>query len=431
MRMQRRTWISGGLLLLILLLTAGGILLLIKNKPESTARIQEPVRWVSVDVREIVPRPYTRWVDAYSTVAPFRKGTVSAQVGGPIVMLARNTEPGMSVKEGQELAKIEDTRYRLTLQKAKANLKKLEALLAIERNENERRTALFQIAKQRLALAQADYERNTELFEKEIVAKKTLENAQNELELRRSEFEKARTELQSRQARIQTIEADLIAARAEVERLQEDLADTVVRAPFDGVIGERFVEIGDQVAPGQKLFTVLEISWVKVVARIPSEFIGHIETGMNAEVTTRAYPDTIFNGVTIHVYPEADPKNRTFAVEVKVNNQLKPMIMPGMFARVRFPITRLDQVLMVPRDALLEDDRGNYVYVVDRSTNTARRRDLVIGDLRPEEALVRTGLSAGETIVVRGQERLHDGAAIEWTSSSSRSVPRESPASTE
>lgn len=429
--MQRRTWISGGLLLLILLFTTAGILVLIKNRRESTARIQEPVRRVSVDVREIVPRPYTRWVDTYSTVAPFRKGTVSAQVGGPIVMLGRNTEPGMSVKEGQELAKIEDTRYRLTLQKAKANLKKLEALLAIERNENERRGALFQIAKQRLALAQADYERNTELFEKEIVAKKTLENAQSERELRRSEFEKARSELQSRQARIQTIEADLIAATAEVERLQEDLADTLVRAPFNGVIGERFVEIGDQVAPGQRLFTVLEISWVKVIARIPSEFIGQIETGMHAEVTARAYPDTIFNGVAIHVYPEADPKNRTFAVEVKVNNQLKPMIMPGMFARVRFPITRLDQVLMVPRDALLEDGRGNYVYVVDRSAKTARRRDLVIGDLRPEEALVRTGLSAGETIVVRGQERLHDGAAIEWTASSSGSAPRESPASTE
>jgi membrane fusion protein (multidrug efflux system) len=333
----------------------------------------------------------------------------------------------MSVRQGQELAKIEDTRYRLTLQKAKANVKKLQALLAIERNENERRAALFQIAKQRLALAQADYERNLELFEKEIIAKKTLENAENETELRRSEFEKARSELQSRRARIQTIEADLIAARAEVERLQEDLADTVVRAPFDGVIGDRFVEIGDQMAPGQKLFTVLEISCVKVVARIPSEFIGRIEIGMSAEVTTRAYPDTIFNGTAIHVYPEADPKNRTFAVEVKVNNQLKPMIMPGMFARVRFPITRLDQVLLVPRDALLEDDRGNYIYVLDRSNKTARRRDLVIGDLRPEEAVVRKGLSAGETIVVRGQERLHDGAAIEWTASSSSAAPGDSP----
>jgi multidrug efflux pump subunit AcrA (membrane-fusion protein) len=415
------------LLLLIVFLTAAGILFLVKNKRESKARIQEPIRRVSVDVREIVSRPYTRWVEAYSTVTPFRKGTVSAQVAGPILRLASRTEPGMSVQEGQELAKIEDTRYRLTLQKAKANVKKLQALLAIERNENERRAALFQIAKQRLALAQADYERNLELFEKEIIAKKTLENAENETELRRSEFEKARSELQSRQARIQTIEADLIAAKAEVERLQEDLADTVVRAPFDGVIGDRFVEIGDQVAPGQKLFTALEIARVKVVARIPSEFIGRIETGMSAEVTTRAYPDTIFNGTAIHVYPEADPKNRTFAVEVKVNNQLKPMIMPGMFARVRFPITRLDQVLLVPRDALLEDDRGNYVYVLDRSTKTARRRDLVIEDLRPEEAVVREGLSAGETIVVRGQQRLHDGAAIEWTASPSSSASGDSP----
>jgi multidrug resistance efflux pump len=383
--------------LLILLFTVAGILFLVKNKHESKARIQEPIRWVFVEVHEVVPRTYTRWVEAYSTVTPFRKGTVSAQVTGPIVMLAPHTEPGIPVQQGQELARIEDTRYRLTLQKAKANLKKLQALLAIELNENQRRTAIYRITKQRLALAQSDYERNRELFEKEIIAKKTLENAENERELRRSEFEKARSELQSRQSRIQTIEADLMAARVEVDRLQEDVADTVVRVPFDGVIGNRFVEMGDQVAPGQKLFTVLQISSVKVVARFPSEFIGRIEPGIPVEVTTRAYPKTVFMGSVIHVYPEADPKTRTFAVEVKVNNPLKPMILPGMFARVRFPVMTLDQALVIPRDALMEDDRGTYLYTVDHSTKTAHKRDLVLEDLGPEEAVVKEGLSAGDT----------------------------------
>ena len=413
-------------MLLILLFTVAGIFLLVKNKHESKARIQEPIRRVFVEVREVVPRAYTRWVEAYSTVTPFRKGTVSAQVTGPIVMLAPRTEPGMPVQQGQELARVEDTRYHLALQKAKANLKKLQALLVIERNENERRTAIYRIAKQRLALAQSDYERNLELFAKEIIAKKTLETAENEMELRRSEFEKARSELQSRQARIQTIEADLTAARVEVDRLQEDLADTVVRAPFDGVIGDRFVEIGDQVAPGQKVFTVLEISSVKVVARFPSEFIGRIEAGIPVEVSTRAYPKTVFIGSVIHVYPEADPKTRTFAVEVEVNNQVKPMILPGMFARVRFPIITLDQALLIPRDVLMEDDRGIYLYVVDHSTKTARRRNLVLEDLGPEEAVVREGLSAGETVVVRGQERLHNGAPVEWVESSSRPTPGDS-----
>ncbi|UCD71838.1 MAG: efflux RND transporter periplasmic adaptor subunit [Syntrophobacterales bacterium] len=420
--MRKRVWISGGLLLLILLFTVGGILLLVKNEHESKARIQSPIRRVSIEVREVVPRAYTRWVEAYSTVAPFRKGTVSAQVTGPIVMLAPNTEPGMTVHKDQEMAKIEDTRYRLTLQKATANLKKLQALLAIERNENERRTAIYRIAKQRLALVQADYERNLELFQKEIIAKQTLENAENQLELRRLEFENARSELQSRQARIQSIQADLTAARAEIDRLREDLADTVVRSPFDGVIGDRFVELGDQVAPGQRLFTVLEISSVKVVARTPSEFIGRIETGIPAEVTTRAYPSTIFNGTVIHVYPEADPKNRTFAVEVEVDNQVKPMLLPGMFARVRVPIMTLNQALLVPRDALMEDDRGIYLYVVDHSNRTSHRRNVVIGYFGPEEAVVTEGLSAGDAIVVRGQEMLDNGTPVEWTASSSSSV---------
>lgn len=420
--MQKRVWISGGLLLLILFLTTVGVLLLVRTNQESTARLQEPIRRVSVEVRQIYPRSYTRWVEAYSTVTPFRKGIVSAQVSGPIASLGPETEPGMPVRKGQELAKIEDKRYRFTLQKAKANLKKLEALLEIERNENERRTIVYKIANQRLALAESDYKRNLELFEKELIPKQTLEDAENQMELRRSEFENARSELQSRQARIKTIQADIMAAKAEIDRLREDLLDTIIRAPFDGVIGERFVEIGNQVAPGQRLFTVLEISLVKVVARIPSEFIGRIQTGIDAEVTTRAYPKTVFNGTVIHVYPEADPKNRTFAVEVKVANRGKPKLLPGMFARVRLPVLTLDQALLVPRDTLMEDDLGTYLYVVNPSTQTAHRRDLTLRDVDLDEALVMGGLNPGETVVVRGQERLHEGALVEWTPSTPSSA---------
>lgn len=424
--MQKRVWISGSLLSLILLLTLAWIFLLVKTDQESTARFQEPIRRVSVEVHEVYPRAYTRWVEVYSTVTPFRKGTVSAQIGGPITSLVPETEPGMSVRRGQELARIEETRYRLTLQKAKANLKKLAALLQIERNENERRTTLYEIAKQRLSLAESEYERNRELFEKELIPKQTLEDTQNQMELRRSEFENARSEVQSRQARIQMIQADIIAARAEIDRLHEDLLDTIVRAPFDGVIGERFVEIGDQIVPGQRLLTVLDIASVKVLARIPSEFIGRIEAGLAAEVTTRAYPKTVFNGTMIHVYPEADPKNRTFAVEVEVTNQGKPRLLPGMFARVRFPVLTLNQALLVPRDTLMEDDQGTYLYVVDHAEQTARRRNLILGEVGPDEALVMEGLHAGETVVVLGQERLRDGAPIEWITPASSSTAKES-----
>jgi membrane fusion protein (multidrug efflux system) len=191
------------------------------------------------------------------------------------------------------------------------------------------------------------------------------------------------------------------------------------------VIGERFIEIGDRVAVGQKLLTVLEISSVKVVARIPSEFIGRIQPGMRVTAAVRAYPETVFDGTVIHVHPEADPKNRTFALEIKVVNQGNAIILPGMFARVRIPVMAMDQALLVPRDALMEDDRGPYVYVVDESTQTAQRRDLVLDDLGPEEALVAEGLSPGESVVVRGQERLQEGASVQWIPVQSASTPRD------
>jgi multidrug efflux pump subunit AcrA (membrane-fusion protein) len=422
-KVQKRVWISGTIISLILLLTVAGIVFLVKTDDETGARLQEPVRQVVVEVREIAPQAYTRWVEAYSTVMPFRRGTVSAQVTGPIAGLGPDTEPGITVQQGQELAKIEDTRYQLSLRKAEAALRKLQALLEIEQNENERRATTYRIAKQRLALARSEYERNVELLEKELIAKQTVERTETQMELFRSEFEKARSELQSRQARIQSIQADLAAARAEVDRIEEDLADTVIRAPFDGVIGERFIEIGDRVAVGQKLLTVLEISSVKVVARIPSEFIGRIQAGMRVNVAVRAYPETVFDGTVIHIHPEADPKNRTFALEIKVVNQGNAIILPGMFARVRIPVRAMDQALLVPRDALMEDDRGPYVYVVDESTQTAQRRDLVLDDLGPEEALVAEGLSPGESVVVRGQERLQEGTSVQWIPVQSASTP--------
>lgn len=410
--MRKRVWISTGVIIILLVLTSAGVLFLVKTDHESTARVQEPLRRVPVEVHELVERPFTRTVEAYATITPFRKGTVSAQVSGPIAKLATQTEPGMYVKGSQELARIEDIRYRLAIQKAKASVDKLRALLEIEENENQRRTALFRIAKQRLTLAQSDYDRKRELFEKDLIAAQTLELSESQLELQRSEYERARSDLQSRQARIKSIQADIASAKAELRRLNEDLADTVVRAPFEGIIGDRFVELGDRVAPGEKLFTVLDISSVKVKARIPSEHIDRIQLGDVVDVTTRTYPAAVFKGTVIHVYPEADPQTRTFAAEIQVINLADRMILPGMFARVRLPIMTLERAIAIPRDAILEDALGTYIYVVEPSTQMARRKKVRLGYIGPEVALVSQGVESGDLLVIRGQERLHDGALV-------------------
>lgn len=412
--MPRKVFISGIVLLLVILLTGAGVFLLVKTKDNPQPNNDNTISRVFVEVQDVVPQPYTRWVEAYSTVAPSRKGLVSTQVSGPIVRIGQRAEPGTAVKKGEELARIEDIRYRLAFKKATAGLEKLQALLELEKNENEKRVLVYDIANQRFALAQSDYERHLELLKKEIIARKTLENAQNELEVRRSELEKARSDVQSREARIESIRAEMASARAEMDRLQEDLSDTTIRAPFDGVIGERFSEIGDLVAPGQRLFTVLEISSVKVVARFASEFVSRIKTGTRVEVTTKAYPQTQFTGLLVHIYPEADPKNRTFGVEISVDNRKPPVLLPGMFARVRVPVITLDRAILIPREALMEDERGFYLYVAERSTRVAHRRDLVVGDLGSEMAWVKDGVRAGETIVVRGKERLQNGTPLDW-----------------
>ncbi len=411
---NKRLWISVSLIILILILTGAGILVLMKTDKESTAKIQEPPRRVAVVLQELVPRPFTKTAEAYATVSPLKKGMVSARIAGPIDQISPDAEPGRSVSKGEVLGRIEETRYEIALEKAEASLNKFKALLKIERSENEKRAALFNIAKQRFELAKSDYGRKKVLHEGKLIAKQELEIAESQLELQRSELENARSELRKRESRIQSVQADIASAEAEIKRLKEDLSDTFIRAPFDGVIGERYVEVGDQVSGNQKLFTVLDVSTVKVIARIPSHEISRVKQGVTVQVTTRAYPEVGFVGQVVYIHPEADPKNRTFSVEVHVKNRKEPMLLPGMFSRVQIPLQRFDKALMVPRDALLEDEKGAYLYVADKLNRQARRRDVVVGELAPEEALIVSGVKTGESLIVRGQELLNDGAFIHW-----------------
>jgi multidrug efflux pump subunit AcrA (membrane-fusion protein) len=414
MSQSRRIWISGILIILILILTGAGILVLMKTGEESTAKIQEPPRRVAVVLQELVPRPFTKMAEAYANVSPLKKGTVSARISGPIDRISPDAEPGRSVSKGEVMGRIEETRYGIALEKAEASLNKFKALLKIERSDNEKRLALYNIAKQRFELARSDYDRKKVLYEGKLIAKQELEIAESQLELQRSELENARSELRKRESRIQSVQADIASAEAEIKRLKEDLSDTFIRAPFDGVIGERYVEVGDQVSPNQKLFTVLDVSTVKVIARIPSDEISRVKLGVSVQVSTRAYPEMGFIGQVAYIHPEADPKNRTFSVEVHVKNRGEPMLMPGMFSRVQIPLRKFDKALMVPRDVLLEDEKGPYLYVADKSNRRARRRDVVVGELGPEEALIVSGVKTGESLIVRGQELLNDGALIHW-----------------
>ena len=231
---SRRLWISVGLIILILILTGAGILVLMKTGKESTAKIQEPPRRVAVVLQEIVPRPFTKTAEAYATVSPLKKGTVSARISGPVDQISADAEPGRSVSKGEVLGRIEETRYKIALEKAEASLNKFKALLKIERSENEKRAALFNIAKQRFELAKSDYGRKKVLEEGKLIAKQELEIAESQLELRRSELENARSELRKRESRIQSVQADIASAKAEIKRLKEDLSDTFIRAPFDG-----------------------------------------------------------------------------------------------------------------------------------------------------------------------------------------------------
>ena len=213
---------------------------------------------------------------------------------------------------------------------------------------------------------------------------------------------------------IPNAQLDQTKTRAESASLNKELAEislnkSLISSPLKGTIKTRHIKVGEFVRKGDKLVEILDIDKIIVKVNIPEQEILSIQVGQNVEVALYIMEKKTFLGRVKNIGLEADSSNRTFPVEILVDNKER-QLRAGMLARATFTKNVDKDQIVIPRHTVLERDQGRVVYVFE--DGKAFRRDITIGLSQLDQVQVVQGLNKGELIVVEGHTKLTDGEEV-------------------
>nr|WP_319527451.1 efflux RND transporter periplasmic adaptor subunit [Pseudomonas laurentiana] len=289
----------------------------------------------------------------------------------------RLVEEGQRVKANQPLAELDPQDVRLQLEAARAQVTAAEA---------------------NLSLVQAERDRYQKLLERQLVSRSQYDNAENLY--------------RAGQARLKQV-------RAEFDVAGNQAGYAVLRAPQDGVIAKRQVEVGQVVAAGQTVFTLAADGEREVLISLPEQNFARFKVGQPVSVELWSQPQERFNGIIRELSPAADPRSRTFAARITFNAG-KVQAELGQSARVF--IQHDEQVpLAVPLSALTAENGQTYVWRVD-ANNTLKRTPVRVGAFGETSVPVLEGLSPSDWVVAAGVHVLHEGQQVRPVDRSNRVV---------
>lgn len=191
-------------------------------------------------------------------------------------------------------------------------------------------------------------------------------------------------------------------ARINIEQCQ-------VKSPIDGVINDRFVEIGEYVQPGTPLFQVIDRATVRVVLQVPEKDVYAVKPGNRMRFTIAPLPDHSFEGEVSFVAAQADSRNNAFRTEITVDNR-EGLLRPGMIAQVEFNRGTQENMVSLPMSAVLPS-KGEHIVYVAKNDQAVRRR-VQIEKLSAQNALISAGLEEGDQVIIEGNRKLSDGQNI-------------------
>jgi cobalt-zinc-cadmium efflux system membrane fusion protein len=326
---------------------------------------------------------------------------------------------GDRVRAGQLLASIERTQLLQRVNEIEGRVAGIRAKLAELRagarpEEIAQAEEAFKQTESRFENAKKNKERLADLFKRNLVARKDLDDAELAYELAlaqrggaenqlRMVREGARTEVR------QATEAQLQEAEALLAQQRSQLKDAQLVAPFDGFVTRRLADPGALVTSSTPVLTVVHTGTVKVLANILEKDISLVRAGASALVKVDAFPEKEFLGSVARLNSALDSNSRTLQAEIRIANPSQTL-KPGMFATIQLKLIERPQVMLIPTDAVLEDEKGSYVYVVREGKS--ERKPIRLGLKDETRVEVAEGVKIGDQVVVAGYERLRPGTTV-------------------
>jgi membrane fusion protein, multidrug efflux system len=309
-----------------------------------------PPPGMPVEAAAVIMASISREVSAVGTLHADEAVVIASEIAGRVVEIA--FAEGAPVRSGQVLLRLESSVQNAELARSRASL----------------------------ALSEANYQRAEGLLRDEAIAKRERDEAYAQWQL----------------------------DEANVRLSEAQLAKTVLRAPFNGVIGLRSVSVGGYLRPGDAVASLSAVDSIKVDFRIPEGFARSLRTGQSIKVTVDAMPGLAFAGQVYAIDPSIDSNGRSVLLRARVTNPQR-RLNPGMFARVALVLEERPTALLVPEEALIAGAQQLVYKVVDGLVEAV---PVTLGLRQQGRVEVTEGLSAGDVVITAGQMKVRPGMPV-------------------
>lgn len=367
---RRRGWI----VLLLVIAGGGAYYWYTQNPPPAETAAPAPaapagpvtIALSPIEVTEIQPQRLQSVVRVTGTLNPIRQTTLTSQVSG--------TLEDVTAKEGESVA-------------ASALLVQIDT--ADLRSRVEQQRSALQAAEAQLALARTTLSNTQTLVQRNVAARSQLDQAQNA---------------------VTSAESQVAASRSALQAAETALANAAVKAPFAGVISERFAAPGEAVAPGTRLLTLVDLSSLEVQVSVPTSVIGQVGVGQSTGLTVEGL-DGAFTATVDRISPVALPGTRAIPVFLTLDNP-DGLLRGGMFAIGSITLEEKEQAIAVPATAVREDNEGRYVLKIADGMLVRQGIDAVRSWDNGSLVEVAGGVRAGDVIISAPLPSLHAGTPV-------------------
>jgi len=412
----------------ILLLAVGGGIWELWDRVADPSPIEvEVVQVQSVRPGSLEPAVLT----AGGYIVPHRKIQLGSKVTGRVTWIG--VEKGDPVKKGQLLVKLEDTEFRAQVEEARANLQVAQARLkeletGSRPQEVEQAKANVELAEANLRNAKISYDRAEQLFKNGVISRGDYDKAQTAYEVAVAQVKDAQKrheliKIGPRREQIELARSQVEASRAALSYAETLLEATEIKAPIDGTILEKLVEVGEMVTTSfvgergakSSVVSLADLNDLQVELDISQSDFNKLYMDQKAIVTPESYPDRKYDGVLVEMAPEANRQKATVQVKVQILNPDK-YLRPEMSAKVTFlrkesegsPSPLVSMV--VPRAAIIRHGETAQVFLAQNSKAVAR--EVKLGGETPQGFEVLEGLSGGERVIISSLDKIKPGEPI-------------------
>lgn len=409
--------------------------MLIGCAKDTSVEKQDDIRRISV--MKIGEAQNSDTITVSGNITPTEIAQLSFKLGGVISEIY--CKEGDSVKSGEGIARLDAIDYSIQASAANADQHMAKAGVGVAQAQYdvakaEYNAASLQVeteipskiaqAKAQFELTEATYNRIKALVDgggasqsdlDEIEAKlkadkETYQQALDSKTISDAKLEAAKHKVEAYEAQIYASSAEEQKAKSAVSKANNDLGDTTISSPFDGVVLKKVMNKGETVAAGYPIVAIGNTNKVYAEIGVPDEYINLLQKGQSAEITVYG-TEGVFSGKIAEIGSLADTNTRSFLVKILLDNE-NGILKPGMVARATIK-TGTSNGLFVPLESVLQLSAGSSVYIYDEQKGAVEKRAVTTGEILGDTIEVTNGIKEGEQLVIEGQFMLHDGDFVQ------------------